>query len=68
MGIQEKTTILINLFYLDSGVIYTEEEMNFSAHCVAGKWYDFRRRWITARPHFERVVYSFLCGQPGPGK
>lgn len=32
-----KTTLLMNLFYLDSGVIYTDEEMNFSAHWVVGK-------------------------------
>ena len=32
-----KTTLLMNLFYLDSSVIYTDEEINFSAHWVAGK-------------------------------
>lgn len=36
MEIQEKATLLINLFYLDSDVINPEGEINFSAHWVAG--------------------------------
>lgn len=35
MEMQEKATLLINLFYPDSGMIYPEGEMNFSAHWVA---------------------------------
>lgn len=33
---QEKATLLINLFYVDSGAISPEGEMNFSAQWVAG--------------------------------
>lgn len=38
MEMQENTSLLINLLYLDSGVIYTEEEMNgyLGNHVISG--------------------------------